>query len=156
MQRLRDALGEPAVLLALDEQRVQDPPAVVDGDVPERRDPPGLGVDLDDRQVRPEREGRAVLRGVEADVQLLPVAAACRCTSLQLTVDPPGTPATPKVPSPVISMSSAAASSRCAASLRARSWSSCAASDTAVPPSCSDREPPVPAPRGTSAVSDWT
>ncbi|MCO5546661.1 hypothetical protein L7F22_000095 [Adiantum nelumboides] len=72
VQRLRDALGETAVLLALDEQRVQDPPAVVDGDVAQRGDPPGVGVDLDHRQVRPEREGRPVLRGVEPDVQLLP------------------------------------------------------------------------------------
>ncbi len=27
---------------------------------------------------------------------------------------------------------------------------------TALPPSCSDRDPPVPPPRGTTAVSDWT
>ena len=27
---------------------------------------------------------------------------------------------------------------------------------TALPPSCSDREPPVPPPLRTSAVSDWT
>ena len=32
----------------------------------------------------------------------------------------------------------------------------CDASSTALPPSCSDRDPPVPPPRGTSAVSDCT
>ena len=34
VQRLRDALGQPAVLLAGDQQRVEDATAVVHGDVP--------------------------------------------------------------------------------------------------------------------------
>ena len=38
----------------------------------------------------------------------------------------------------------------------ARSSTASAALATALPPSCSDREPPVPPPRGTRAVSDWT
>ncbi len=76
VQRLRDALGEPAVLLALDEQRVEDAPAVVDGDVPPRRDLAGLGVDLDHRHVRAERERGAVLVEVEPGVQRLAVGSA--------------------------------------------------------------------------------
>ena len=50
---------EPAVLLAVDEHRVEDAAAVVDRDVADRLDPAGLGVDLDDRDVRAERERRA-------------------------------------------------------------------------------------------------
>ena len=60
-QRLRDALDDAAVLLAGDDQRVEDPAAVVDRDVAQRRDQAGLGVDLDDRDVGAERERRAVL-----------------------------------------------------------------------------------------------
>ena len=56
VQRLRDALRDAAVLLAGDEQRVEDPPAVVDRDVTQQLDRAGLGVDLDDRDVRAERD----------------------------------------------------------------------------------------------------
>ena len=56
VQRLRGALGDPAVLLAADEQRVEDPPAVVDRDVAQQLDLAGLGVDLDERDVATERE----------------------------------------------------------------------------------------------------
>ena len=57
-QRLGDALDRAAVLLAGDQQRVEDPSAVVDGDVAQRADPAGVEVDLDDRDVRAEGEGR--------------------------------------------------------------------------------------------------
>ena len=60
-QRLRDPRREPAVHLAVDEQRVEDAAAVVDRDVAHRHDPAGLDVDLDDRDVRAERERRARL-----------------------------------------------------------------------------------------------
>ena len=53
-------------------------------------------------------------------------------------------------------MSSTLASSSFAAIPRALSSTCSAADSTALPPICSDREPPVPAPRGTAAVSDWT
>ena len=56
VQRLRDALRDAAVLLAGDEQRVDDPAAVVDRDVADQLDPSGVAVDLDDRDVRTERE----------------------------------------------------------------------------------------------------
>jgi hypothetical protein len=52
-------------------------------------------------------------------------------------------------------MSPASASSRWAASRRAFSSTSSVAVSTAVPPTCSDREPIVPTPRATFAVSDW-
>ena len=53
------------MLLAVDEQRVEDPAAVVDRDVADVLDLAGLDVDLDDRDVRAEREGRVALVEVE-------------------------------------------------------------------------------------------
>ena len=55
--------------LAVDEQRVEDAPAVVDRDVTERLDPAGLGVDLDDGDVRAERERGARRLEVVLDVE---------------------------------------------------------------------------------------
>ena len=60
-QRLRDALGEAAVHLALDDQRVDDLADVVDAGVVADLDLTGLGVDLDRAQVGAVRE-REVLR----------------------------------------------------------------------------------------------
>ena len=59
-QRLRDALGEPAVHLALDQQRVHRLADVVDADVAAQRRPAGLGVDLHRGEVRAVREGEGV------------------------------------------------------------------------------------------------
>ncbi len=53
------------MLLPAHEQRVEDPTAVVDGDVADQLDPAGLGVDLDDCNVRTERVGRLALVEVE-------------------------------------------------------------------------------------------
>ena len=64
VQRLRDALGEPAVDLALDDDRVDDLADVVDADVLADLGEPGLGVDLDRAQVRAVRVGE-VLRVVD-------------------------------------------------------------------------------------------
>ena len=55
VERLRDALREPAVDLPLDDDRVHDRADVVDGDVAQQLDGAGLGVDLDDRDVRARR-----------------------------------------------------------------------------------------------------
>ena len=52
-------------------------------------------------------------------------------------------------------MSLGAASKTSAATARARSTSTSAADSTAVPPTWSDFEPPVPPPRTTSSVSPW-
>ncbi len=82
-----------------------------------------------------------------------PFSDAC-ATCAQLTEDP-ATPRTPK-PVSVRSMSSVEASSRCAAISRACATSDSLALWIAVPPACSDREPDVPAPRATRAVSDCT
>ena len=61
-----------------------------------------------------------------------------------------GTPATPIVPVAVsTTTSSIAASSRSATSCLALSTSASVALWTADPPICSDRDPPVPPPRGT-------
>ena len=53
--------AEPAVHLSVHEHRVQDPAAVVDGDVAHQPHVAGLRVDLDDRDVRAERERRLQL-----------------------------------------------------------------------------------------------
>ena len=65
-QRLRDALGDSAVPLALGQHRVEYPPGVVHGDVPHQGRLAGLGVHLHHRQVRAERERRRA--GLEARV----------------------------------------------------------------------------------------
>ena len=52
-------------------------------------------------------------------------------------------------------MSSGLASSRCAARRFAFSSTSSLALNSALPAVWSEREPIVPVPRGTSAVSDW-
>ena len=85
-----------------------------------------------------------------------PAASTCAAaTWAQLSVAV-GTPATPNSPSSVSSTSSTAASSSSAARRRACSSTSSAAPRTALPPICSERDPPVPEPRGTVAVSDCT
>lgn len=67
-------------------------------------------------------------------------------------------PATPLTPNPAADSSTSCtdASSRWAAISRARTTSSVLELWIALPPVCSDRDPMVPAPRGTSAVSDCT
>ena len=62
VERLSDTRPDATVLLALDEQRVDDRAAVVDGHMPHEARPTGLGVDLDDRDVGAERE-RGALAG---------------------------------------------------------------------------------------------
>src|SRR5215469_4977989 len=57
-QRLGRALRNPPVDLSLDEHRVDAAPAVIHRDVTDQLRLPGLGVDLDDRDVRAERVGR--------------------------------------------------------------------------------------------------
>ena len=56
---LRRALGQPAVPLALGEQRVQHEARIVHRDQPPQHHLAGLGVDLDHRDVRAERVGGA-------------------------------------------------------------------------------------------------
>ena len=81
-------------------------------------------------------------------------SAAARARSAHGIAEP-GEPATAR-PSPHTTwMSPASASSRCAASSLALSSTSSVAFWTAVPPTCSEREPIVPMPRLTSFVSDW-
>ena len=62
-QRLPDAGGDAAVLLALDEQRVDHRAAVVDGDVAQEAHGARVEVDLDDGDVGAERERGPVLVG---------------------------------------------------------------------------------------------
>ncbi len=70
-QRLAHAGRDATVLLALDEQRCEYRAAVVDGHVAQEPDLAGVGIDLDDGDVRTEREGGAVLVEVELAVELL-------------------------------------------------------------------------------------
>ena len=65
VERLRDALCDAAVLLTADQERVQDPAAVVDRDVPQELDPSRVGVDLHHGDVRAEWEARRTLVEVE-------------------------------------------------------------------------------------------
>ena len=67
VQHLRDALRDAAVLLAGDEHRVDDRAAVVDRDVAQQLDAAGVGVDLDDRDVR-RRTGTTTTAGVEVEL----------------------------------------------------------------------------------------
>jgi hypothetical protein len=62
-------LSDPAVHLPLDQEGIQDPPAIIDGDVAEQPRLAGPGVDLDDGDVRPERIGRGLDLEVVFDVQ---------------------------------------------------------------------------------------
>ncbi len=113
-QRLRDALRDPAVLLTGHDQRVEDAAAVVDRNVPQRRDHAGVEIDFDDCDVRAERERRTVLLEVgDRDDRL--AAARARPTSARVA----GTPATPTRPSSIMTMSSGLASSIVAATSRA-------------------------------------
>ena len=64
-QRLRRALGDPAVLLTRDQDRIQDASTVVDRDVAHEVDPSRLEVHVDHRDVRAERIGRLALVEVE-------------------------------------------------------------------------------------------
>ena len=56
--------------LALDDERVDQPPRVAGGDVVDDLDPPGLALDVDDGHVHPAREGwprrQEIVRGLEA------------------------------------------------------------------------------------------
>ena len=157
-QRLRGALGDAAVHLRFGEHRVHDAAAVVDRDVPHQPHRARLGVDLDDRDVAAERE-RPV--GVEVDLRLQPgrgrtgVLGRDRAISRHETADA-GVPATPSRPSSNTTMSASAASSRFATSRRAVSSTAADASCTALPASCSEREPNVPTPCGTRSVSECT
>ena len=155
-QRLADALDRAAVLLAGHDQRVQDPAAVVDRDVAQRLRLAGLDVDLDDRDVGAERERRALLGevGVDAEAAVVLVGvggelaasddAGCRAprrrrSRSSSSVDVVGVglehPGRDR--------------DRLLAQSRRRPC------ETALPPSWSDREPPVPPPVRTTAVSDW-
>ena len=55
VERLRDALRDPAVHLPVDDRRVDHGADVVDRDVAEQARVARLGVDLDDREVRARR-----------------------------------------------------------------------------------------------------
>ena len=87
-QRLGHALGDAAVHLPLRQQRVDQPPGVVDGDELTEPHPSGLGVDLDHGHVGAERERRhqrvkIVLGGERSAIvgdEVGPADAASRCT----------------------------------------------------------------------------
>ena len=84
-QRLGEALDDAAVHLAVDDQRVDLVAAVVDGDVLQHVDVAGLGVDLDDADVRAEgpREVGRVVGDVGLEVRLQPVGQVVRGEGLE-------------------------------------------------------------------------
>ena len=155
-----------AVLLALDEQRVEHRAAVVDGDVADdarprrcrgrpRRRRCGRRTGTWRRPGRSRRRRRA-RRACRRRRRSSSVSATRRASSPHDSA-PAGTPATPTVPASVsTTMSATSASSRWAASRLALSTSASVALCTADPPSCSEREPPVPPPVGTRSVSPST
>src|SRR6202012_5962353 len=71
-ERHPDAVGEPAVRLALDDHRVDPHPAVVDGDEPPDVDGAGPRVDVDDADVGPAGVGQVgrVVDAVGVEVAL--------------------------------------------------------------------------------------
>ena len=142
------------MLLAGDDQRVHDAAAVVDEDVAQRLHLAGLDVDLDDRDVGAERERRAVLGVVGVDAEAAVVLVGVRRQLRATRPRTSGTPATPEAAVVERDVRRRLASSIRAATARALSRISSAALLTALPPSCSDREPPVPPPVRTTAVSD--
>ena len=124
-QRLGRALGDAAVDLALEQQRVEHPAGVVAGDVAEGADLAGLGVDLDDGDVGAERERRAggLRRRVSMRQQL--AGRRRRRRARPTSCDTAGVPATWNAPSSLSStMSASSASSSWAASFLACSTSS--------------------------------
>ena len=105
-QRLRDALRDAAVLLARDDQRVEDAAAVVDRDVAERRHAVRCR-DRPRRRRRARRTGTSRRPARSRDrVQRLAAARPRAHGSARA-----GTPATPRRPSSVTTMSSGLASS---------------------------------------------
>ena len=80
VQRRGDALRDPAVHLAVDDQRVDHRADVVDRDVADEPRVAGLGVDLDDRRVRAAgpREVRRVVRRRRLETRLHPVRQVVR------------------------------------------------------------------------------
>ena len=66
-ERLADSLGDPAVHLALDDQRIDDVATIVDGHDLVEADPAGFAIDAHHGQVRPERP---LLRRIEQFVGL--------------------------------------------------------------------------------------
>ena len=116
VQRLRDALGEAAVHLTFDDQRVHDLADVVDRHVRAELHEPGLGVHLGGAQVRAVREGEVVgvVGGLRVERRLEPSGRSCAANTASETSwivrDWSGTPRTVNAP-PLNSMSPSSTSS---------------------------------------------
>ena len=161
-QRLRDALGDAAVDLALDQHRVRDAPRVVDRDVTDQVRQPGLGVDLDDREVGAERVRRVrrgeVVLGRQAAFEALGQRATGRPRPSPAPPTGSPTPASPRRRGPRpgrprcrprrprAGARRAAGPSR--APRRSRSGPRCRRSAASASPPCPCRARPC-------AVSDW-
>ena len=149
------------MLLALDEQRVEHRAAVVDGDVAQQSDLAGVGVDLDHGDVGTERERRVALVEVElgqprclarpsssarSAQQLAPVERLGRHTG---DADRAGRGVDDDVGDIGLEQPGSELAWPCRPAPRWRRW-------TADPPSCSERDPPVPPPVRTRSVSPST
>src|SRR6266446_5505255 len=154
-QRLADPLGDGAVDLTLDDQRVDDGAAVLDEGVAPESDAPRLAIDLDDGDVHGAGERRPrrveVHGGLEARGAPGGGAYARRVTSLSITARW-GAPRTHARPSSSVT-SEGLASRQWAAS--AWSFSLTRSAATAALPSIetAPRLPKVPLPRGATSVS---
>ena len=126
-----------------------------------RRTAPGVEVDLDDGDVGAERERRPVLVGTLLGRRASRArrSAAARAASSAHVSAEAGTPATPIVPRGRVDHDVGRRRPRAVDAARSAwpaSTSATAARSTADPPICSDRDPPVPPPRGTRSVSPST
>ena len=162
VEGLRDALGDAAVLLARDEHRVEDAARVVDGDVAALVDPAGVEVDLDDGDVGAEREAGLALLEVELlahrgrGAVRVPAAVLGRGRHLRPGDTDPVTPFTARPAVGLLDVVDRGLEQVGGDVLGPRPPARSLALWIALPPVCSDRDPSVPAPCGTSAVSDCT
>ena len=133
------------------QQRVHDRARVVDGRQAQHADITGVGVDLDDRHVRPERErgaaGGEVVVGVEAAGAARRPAPASSTRTVRRARGRRRRPGRRR--------------SRRPRAIRPRSSLACssmsrAETTTAEPATCSERDAKVPSPRATRAVSECT
>ena len=112
VERLRDAGRDATVLLALEDERIDDRAGVVDRNKPNQLDLPRLRVDLDDRHVAAEgKSGRAL--ELLCCAQILELAVRSRPPG-ELSQERPrwGAPTTWKRPAAVSSLMSSGLASR--------------------------------------------
>ena len=156
-QQLPDTLGDAADDLSFEQQRVHHKADIVDDIVAAEFDDARVGVDLQLADMAAIRE--ALVAGRIGRLRARPGSAPggrLRGSHAAAAISESGSvrsvPAILKMPASN-STSASAASSMCAAMVRALATIFSVASMTAEPPSVAEREPPVPSPIATRLVS---